>query len=82
MKDKKKKIIFVTQALWIGGIETALVNLLNHLDYEQFDITCLVTENYLQMAKHITPKCRLLVADRHSTVSFQKQYRFQQWWFR
>ena len=77
MKDKKKKIIFVTQALWIGGIETALVNLLNHLDYEQFDITCLVTENYLQMAKHITPKCRLLVADRHSTVSFQKQYRFQ-----
>ena len=25
----KKKLIFITEALWIGGIETALVNLLN-----------------------------------------------------
>ena len=28
----KKKLIFITEALWIGGIETALVNLLNRLD--------------------------------------------------
>ena len=26
----KKKIIFISKALWIGGIETALVNLLNN----------------------------------------------------
>lgn len=72
----KKKIIFVTQALWIGGIETALVNLINHLDSEKYDITCLITEDYQQMAKDITAPCRLLVADRHRTVSFREAYPF------
>ena len=66
----KKKIIFISQALWLGGIETALVNLLNHLDYEKYDITCLITEDYQDMAERITPRCRLLVADRQHTVSF------------
>lgn len=73
----RKKIIFVAQALWLGGIETALVNLLNHLDYEKYDITCLITEDYQDMADRITPKCRLLVADRGHTVSFQEKYRYK-----
>ena len=32
---KKKKILFVTEALWVGGIETALINLLNQLDFRR-----------------------------------------------
>jgi glycosyltransferase involved in cell wall biosynthesis len=72
----KKKIIFIAQALWLGGIETALVNLLNHLNYEKYDITCLITEDYQTMADRITPKCRLLVADRSHTVSFSEPYRY------
>ena len=32
----KKKIIFVTKALWIGGIETALVNLLKYFNYDKY----------------------------------------------
>lgn len=71
----KKKIIFIAQALWLGGIETALVNLLNHLDYQKFDVTCLITEDYQDMAERITPQCRLLVADRQHTVSFREPYR-------
>lgn len=70
----KKKVIFIAQALWLGGIETALVNLLNHLDYEKFDVTCLITEDYQNMADQITGRCRLLVADRRHTVSFEKPY--------
>ena len=46
----KKKLIFVAQALWIGGIESALVNLLNRLDYEQYDVTCLILRDYQDMA--------------------------------
>lgn len=61
-----KKVLFITQALWLGGIETALVNLLNHLDYDRFEVTCLITEDYRDMAGQITEKCRLLVADRIS----------------
>ena len=69
MKNNKKKIIFVSQALWIGGIETALVNLINKLDYNKYDVTCLITENYLDMAERLTKNCRLIVADRHSLAS-------------
>ena len=76
MKNKKK-IIFVTQALWIGGIETALVNLINKLDYNKYDITCLITQNYLDMADRLTKSCRLIVSDRSSLVSFTKPYKFK-----
>lgn len=76
MKNKKK-IIFVSQALWIGGIETALVNLINRLDYNKYDVTCLITQNYLDMAERLTKNCRLIVADRHSLVTFTKSYKFK-----
>lgn len=72
----KKKVIFISQALWIGGIETALVNLLNRFDYDKYDVTCLIIQNSLEMAERITPKCRLIIADRDSTVSFDKPYKF------
>lgn len=77
MKNNKKKIIFVTQALWIGGIETALVNLINKLDYSKYEVTCLITQNYLDMAERLTKSCRLIVADRHSLVTFTKPYKFK-----
>ncbi len=76
MKNKKK-IIFVTQALWIGGIETALVNLINRLDYNKYDVTCLITQNYLDMADRLTKKCKLIVADRQSPVTFSNPYKFK-----
>ncbi len=71
----KKKLIFVSEALWVGGIETALVNLLNRLDYEKYDVTCLIVRDYQDMADRITKKCRLIVADRQHTVSFPDSYR-------
>lgn len=72
----KKKIIFVTEALWIGGIETALVNLLKSLDYEKYEVTCLILRNDQTMASRLPEQVRLLVADRHVAVSFRKPYRY------
>lgn len=72
----KKKIIFVTQALWIGGIETALVNLLHRLDYEKYDVTCLILRNDQTMAPRLPEQVRLIVADRDKKVSFEEGYRF------
>lgn len=72
----KKKLIFVTEALWIGGIETALVNLLNRLDYEKYDVTCLIVRGCLDIADRITPQCRLIVADRERTFTFREPYRY------
>ena len=72
----KKKLIFVTEALWIGGIETALVNLLAHLDYRKYDVTCLVLRRELDLAGRLPPECRLLVADRGEKTSFPRPYAF------
>lgn len=72
----KKKLIFVAEALWIGGIETALSNLLNRLDYDTYDVTCLVLRDCLELADRLPPQCRLLVADREHTVSFSGAYRY------
>ena len=72
----KKKILFISEALWIGGIETALVNLLNRMDYEKYDVTCLVVRGSLDIADRITPKCRLLVTDREKTFTFTASYKY------
>ena len=58
----KKKLIFIAEALWIGGIEMALVNLLNRLDYDRYDVTCLILRDCQDMACRITPKCRLILS--------------------
>lgn len=71
----KKKILFLSEALWIGGIETALVNLLNRMDYEKYDVTCLVVRGCLDLAGRITPRCRLMVADREKIFTFSQSYR-------
>ncbi len=72
----KKKIIFVSTALWIGGIESALVNLLNRIDYNKYDVTCLILYNYTDMAHRVPEECRLLIADRDKTVSFKEPYKY------
>lgn len=72
----KKKILFITEALWIGGIETALVNLLNRMDYDNYDVTCLVLRGSLELADRIHPKCRLIIGDREKTFTFAEPYRF------
>ena len=71
----KKKIIFVTEALWIGGIETALVNLLKSLNYEKYDVTCLILRNDQTMAPQLPKQVRLLAAERSEVLSFREAYR-------
>ena len=74
----KKNIIFVSTALWIGGIESALVNLLNRIDYNKYNVTCLILYNYTDMAHRIPKECRLLIADRDTTVSFKETYKYSE----
>lgn len=38
----KKKLLFTAYSLEIGGIEKALINLLNRLDYEKYDVTLIL----------------------------------------
>ena len=73
----KKKLIFITEALWIGGIESALVNLLNRIDYEKYDVTCLVLRDSLDLADRMPPECRLIGADRQQPVTFGEVYKYK-----
>lgn len=75
MKNKKK-ILFVTKALWIGGIETALVNLLNYIDYEKYDVSLLVLHAELNMLDRINKNCKVFIIDREQTISFNESYRY------
>ena len=46
MSGAKKKIIFRNRSLEMGGIETVLLNILNHLDQDRYEMVLLL--NYLQ----------------------------------
>ena len=72
----KKNIIFVSTALWIGGIESALVNLLNRIDYNKYNVTCLILYNYTDMAHRIPEECKLIIADRDKCISFKEPYKY------
>lgn len=69
----KKKILFISEALWIGGIETALVNLLNRMDYEKYDVTLLLRRAVFDgdMKERVPAQCRILAFDR-----VDRRYRF------
>ena len=69
----KKKILFVSEALWIGGIETALVNLLNRMDYEKYDVTLLLRRAIFDgdMRQKVPAQCRIVTFDRENS-----QYRY------
>ena len=38
----KKKLLFTAYSLGLGGIEKALINLLNRLDYDKYDLTLIL----------------------------------------
>jgi len=69
----KKKILFITQALWVGGIETALVNLINRLSGEDYELACLILRGETDLAPRLSADCRLLIGDREKST-FPRQY--------
>lgn len=73
----KKKILFINEALWYGGIETALVNLLNRIDYEKYDVTLLLQRHIFDgdMRNRVPTSCKLITADRHgSSYRYRKLF--------
>lgn len=64
----KKKLLFVTTALWVGGIESALVNLLGQLAAD-CDLTVILLRNDRTLAPELPSRCRLLVAERDTWLT-------------
>lgn len=59
-----KNVIFILPALWMGGIEQALGNLLHGLEGKDYDLTCLILTGDTRLAYRLPESCRLIVADR------------------
>ena len=60
----KQKLIVLTEALWVGGIETALLHLLQALDGTRYDITVLILRPEAPLAHRLPRHCRLLTVSR------------------
>lgn len=71
MSSVKKKIIFRNRSLEMGGIETVLLNILNYLDYNKYEVVLLL--NYKQGEfLHRVPKQVRLISAGEDSESFSK----------
>ena len=56
----KKKILFVSPSLKIGGIENALINMLEHFDYEKFDVYVFVFHHDEKQVSRLDKRVHIL----------------------
>lgn len=76
----KKKLLFTAYSLDIGGIETALVNLLNRLDYDLYDVTLILEKKAGMYLNLIPDKVEVLeyVAGSNSLLNGLKLMKWKQ----
>lgn len=70
----KKKLLFTAYSLDIGGIESALVNLLNYIDYDKYEV-CLVLEKmsgYLLKKVNKNVQISEFRVSNHKNIIFRK----------
>lgn len=60
----KKKILFVIPSVKIGGIENALLNMLEHFDYSKYDVYLFVFHLDKERAKKINKNVKVLTGGR------------------
>jgi len=57
---KNKKLLFVYQAMVVGGSTTSLLSILNRLDYSKYDVDLLLTVNSGELLDMIPAQVKLL----------------------
>ena len=60
----KKRVLFTLYDMEIGGIERSLVNLLEHFDYDRYDVDLLVFRHTGELLPLVTDRVRLLPEER------------------
>lgn len=58
--DGKKKILFTTYDLNIGGIESCLVNLVNNFDHNKYDVTIILQKKEGDLLKFVDDKVKVV----------------------
>lgn len=58
--NKKIKLLFVIESLTLGGAEKSLITLLNHLDYEKYDVDLQLFSYHGSLQKYVPKEVTLL----------------------
>lgn len=61
--NNKKKILFINGHMNVGGIEKSLLDLLNHINYEKYDISLLLLEDLGDYVPLINKNIKILFYD-------------------
>lgn len=72
--NKKKRLLFTANTLEMGGIETALVNLLNNINYEKYNVTVILEKKTGIFLKEINENVivKELKVSNHKNKLFRK----------
>lgn len=62
----KKKILFATKNLMVGGVPKVLVNLVNNIDYDKYDVTILLQDMEGDLIKDVKAKVHIEGYNRSS----------------
>ena len=75
---KKKDLLFAINDLKIGGIETAIINLLNNIDYNKYNVTLIMEKKEGILLKDVNKNVRVeeLKVSTNSNVLLRKLLNF------
>ena len=71
MKRNKKDLLFADKDLRIGGIESAQVNLINHIDFNKYNVTLILEEKRGELLKKLDSRVivkELKVSNNGNTI--------------
>ena len=71
MKKNKKDLLFADKDLRIGGIESAQVNLINHIDFNKYNVTLILEEKRGELLKKLDSRVivkELKVSNNRNTI--------------
>ena len=78
-KASKKKMLISRGGMRVNGISTSLVNLLNNIDYDKFDVTLMFTDaknkNEMELVDRVNANVRLLWRNATFNMTFLEQVR-------
>ncbi len=61
--EKLKKILISSYDLQVGGVERSLISLLEHFDYDSYDINLLLYNHQGEFFQYLTPRIKLYTED-------------------
>lgn len=71
---EKKKVLFVIHQLNYGGVQKALLSVLNAVDYDRYDVTLYVRKARLDLLPEINPKVSEIIINDDGTHYYQKPF--------